>query len=915
MPLTPNGKIDKKALPAPGLRTGKTYVAPRHETEEKLLEIWVDVLGVREAIGIDDNFFELGGHSLNVTIMVAKIHKEFQVNIKLNEIFELTTIRGIAGMVIEAAGNKYAAIEPTEKKDYYPLSSAQMRLYFIQQMDKNDTAYNIPTFFRIEGEINRRLEDIFKKLIERHESLRTSFHLLKGQPMQEIHNEVKFEIEYYIAQRKAQSAERQEGHHAQCAVRCESTIENFIRLFDLTQPPLLRVGLIKLETKKHILMTDMHHIISDGLSMSVLIKEFMALYEGKDEPLPELPIQYKDFSRWQNSLMESGRIKEQEEYWLDQFKGEIPVLDLPTDYLRPAVQRFEGTRLCFEPGKQVTGQLTKLSSESNTTMFMVLLTVFSIFLSKLSGQEDIIVGSPIAGRRHEDLENIIGMFVNMLVLRTNPSGKKSFKSLLSEVKECTSNAYENQDYQYENLVDKVVKNRDMSRNPLFDVVFMLQNIDFQTRELPGINLTPYEYEGTISKFDMTLNSAEIKGQLFFTLEYCTRLFKKETIERFVTYFKKVLNSVLENPEQPISGIEIISNEEKCQILCEFNDTHADYPRDKTIHELFENQVERTPDYIAAVGQSTLRKAQKAEPEEERHAPCTMHHAIHTITYRELSEKSLQLALRLRQRGVHPDTLVGIMKERSIEIVIGILAILKAGGAYLPIDPDYPGSRVKYILNDTSTKMLLTKGDFVNCYSDITEPIDLENPRIYTGDNNNMDSLNTPGDLAYVMYTSGSTGGPKGVMVDHRNVVRLVKNANYVGMSGETRILQTGAPVFDASTFEIWAPLLNGGRLVLEANEVILDAHKLGEALKKHQINVLWLSAPLFNQLVQQTSDMFSTLEWLLVGGDVLSSKHINLVRNRNKELNVVNGYGPTENTTFSTTYLIDKDYQGDIPIG
>ncbi|UCH92856.1 MAG: amino acid adenylation domain-containing protein [Candidatus Aminicenantes bacterium] len=587
---------------------------------------------------------------------------------------------------------EYASIESSEEKEYYALSSAQKRLYILQQMEASNTVYNIPVVVRLEGDLDKkRLEEAVGQLIARHESLRTSFEMKEGEPVQQIHDEVEFEIEYHDAGRKAQSAKRKEERHAPCALRFASTIKNFIRPFDLSIAPLLRVGLIQEGNTKHryILMADMHHIISDGTSMEIFFKELMALYEG--EELEPLQLRYRDYSEWQNKEKEKEWIKQREGYWLARFPGETPVLDLATDYARPAIQSFEGSRVLFEIREGYTRSLKNLALQEDATLYMVLLSIYNVLLSKLSGQEDIIVGTPVAGRGDADLQPVIGMFVNTLALRNYPGGEKPFQAFLEEVREQTLTAFENQEYQFEDLVEQLAVKRDVSRNPLFDAAFSMQNLDILELKIPGLKLIPCEYESRMAKFDLTLQMGETKTRLSAYFEYSTKLFKRETVERFVNYFKEIVTSIINNRKQIISEIEIISPQEKAQLLVDLNNTAAEYPREKTIHELFEVQVKKNPDRVAIIDKDAM-------------------------TYAELNRESNLLARVLRSKGVKPDSIVGIMMEPSIEMIIAILAILKAGGAYLPIDPTYPGERVRFILEDCEIKILLTETRTIENYS-------------------------------------------------------------------------------------------------------------------------------------------------------------------------------------------------------
>ncbi|MCU0286109.1 MAG: amino acid adenylation domain-containing protein [Acidobacteria bacterium] len=546
IPLTANGKIDKKALP--GLREAGVEntgcIAPQNDVEMKLLVIWQEVLE-KENIGIDDDFFEIGGHSLKAFRITSAIHKEFNVEIGLDIFFSTPTIREIAKYIETAAISLYLSIPPVEKKSYYPLSSAQKRLYLIQQMDLQTTMYNMPETYVLQHEPDvKKLTGIFMKLIARHESLRTSFHVIKGETVQRIHNHVEFAIEYKDAREQATG----------------ETVKNFTRPFDLAKCPLLRVGIIAAGAGKYLFMIDMHHIISDGLSHEILVKDFLALYAGVE--LPSLNLQYKDFTCWQNNLIQSGEMKKQEDYWLKEFAGDIPELTIPLDYPRAAAADFTGESIDFKISAAQTAQLKKLAREVEATSFMLLLTIYSVLLAKLSMQEDIVIGIGIAGRRHPDLEKIIGMFVNTLALRCQPHGNKKFKTFLKESKDKILQAFQNQDYLFENLVEKVVKKRDLNRNPLFDTVFMFQNITAATEDTriaasaPNAQLeksnpghTPHLDMFDTAKFDMFWGASEVNEQFFISVSYRKSLFKKETIERYINYFQDLFCRVLTHDDE------------------------------------------------------------------------------------------------------------------------------------------------------------------------------------------------------------------------------------------------------------------------------------------------------------------------------------------------------------------------------
>jgi amino acid adenylation domain-containing protein len=554
IPLTPNGKVDRKALPEPGIKSTAVYVPPGNGSEGTLVEIWSEILGVEKSlIGIDANFFELGGHSLKATILTANIHKELDVEVPLAVIFKTPTIRGLAGYIEKAGRNKYLSIEPVEEREYYPLSSAQKRMHFLQQLDLTGTVYNISFVLPPgKGMENDKLEAALKKLIARHESLRTFFQLKDGEPVQRIHEEVEFEVEYFDLAAKAVA------RHPKTKDR-EDIINNFVRSFDLSRPPLLRVGLINTGEGSTMMMVDMHHIISDATSQQILVKDFFALYKG--EQLPALKLHYKDYSQWYNSEKTRDLLKRQEKFWLKEFAGEIPVLNIPTDYERPAVQTFAGRSLDFALDEDRTRLLRKAALDAGATMYAVTLAIFNILLAKLSGDEDIVVGTAAAGRRHADLQHIIGMLVNTLAFRSYPSGDKTFAGFLKEVKEKTIKAFDNQEYPLEQLVEKLGVNRDKRRNPLFDVGFsfhdrrQMQHPKEGGKETAASTGGLFEYDNPTAKYDLVLHAVDSGEKLFFTLEYKTKLFKKETVELTRERFLVLIDSINADGDVAIKDLE------------------------------------------------------------------------------------------------------------------------------------------------------------------------------------------------------------------------------------------------------------------------------------------------------------------------------------------------------------------------
>ncbi|MGA3762199.1 condensation domain-containing protein, partial [Bacillus velezensis] len=647
-PLTTNGKIDKKSLPEAthaGLIHSSDYVAPRTKIEEKLVDIWSEILRA-EIIGIDDNFFDLGGNSLKASLMINTIHKEMNKAMPLRSFFENATIRSISKHI---DGNvkiqTYKGIGKAELRDYYKTSSVQKRLYTFQQIEPKSTTYNIPVVFELSGHIEKdRIEKTFKKLIERHEAFRTSFNTINGEIVQNIQSEYTFSI-----------VEKKEDSKT-----IQQVMRDFIRFFSLEEAPLCRVGVVELGDKKYLLI-DMHHIITDGLSMKILMKDFVRMYNGHE--IEPLKIQYKDFSEWQHKFLQSKDMKEMEDYWTNKFSGELPILSLPYDFDRPVIQSYNGQKISFSLDESTAKGLRRISKQTESSMFMVLLSAFNILLAKYSGQEDIIVGTPAAGRTHPDLEPIVGMFVNTLALRNNPCENKSFTKFLKEIKENSIKAFENQSYQFEELLEKVNVGKDLRRNPIFDVMFtMNHHEEASVGELDKLQLKPIFQPSDQSKFDLTLHVTENKRTLRGSIEYSISLFKEETIERMIKHFKQIVASICRNPNAKLSEIEMMTESEKRLILYGFNDTQADYDREKTLQELFEDQADKRPDHIAVKFRN------------------------HYLTYRELNEKSNQLVRVLRQKGVTRHSIVGLMTENSLEMMVGILGVLKSGGAYLPIDP-------------------------------------------------------------------------------------------------------------------------------------------------------------------------------------------------------------------------------------
>jgi amino acid adenylation domain-containing protein len=951
LPFNAAGKVNRKALPAPEATQNQEYTAPRNRLEKTLVTLWTEVLGLegnQRAIGIDDGFFEMGGHSLKATLLTSKVHKELAVKLPLAEVFRHQTVRQQADYIRQIqqqkntfqpephreTGERFISIEPVEEREYYPLSAAQKRLYIIYRMEENSTRYNMPYEIPLKEEIDiRQLEAIFQKLIRRHESLRTSFHMINEEPVQRIHQQVEFGIEKIgnIGDKGSLCSRRQAIDKSEKTYepppRCrdaiyrvhptaETKINQYIRPFDLSKPPLVRVALKEDGIGGRRLLVDVHHIVSDGVSQGILEREFAKLEKGEALALQRL--QYKDYAGWQNSEGQQAAMKKQEEYWLGQYGGELPVLEIPADNPRPKVQEFKGRQMRFTFGKLLTETIKELSKQTGATVYMIMMAALNILMAKLSGGEDIIIGTPIAGRRHADLQGIIGMFVNTLAIRNAPSGRKEIRDFLGEVKRRTLEAYENQEYPFEELVSRVMAKRDTSRNPIYDIVLNHLNQSEEQGRRKEENIDEKSETGTVIdegetrvNFDMVFQAVEYGGIIEMTVNYDTALYKKETLQRYIRYYKQILQSIVEDPGETIAAIEMQSVEELRRLLVDYNDTSTEYPSQKTIPQILKDQVHRTPDAVAAtivpgVGPRYIASNPSA-----------------SLTYKELDNRSGRLAYCLQEKGVVPDSIVAIRMERGIELIIAILGILKAGGAYLPIEMPYPEERIEYMLKDSAAEIVIRKSGAPDTKNETTpvEVLDFEQLDVdrlefeNESDNQLRVSEITASNLAYVLYTSGSTGQSKGVMVEHRGVVRLVKETAYMEFEAGQRLLQTGAVAFDASTFEIWGALLNGLELCIGEKEDMLSPEGLKGVIRRHRIGILWLTSALFNQLSGLDDGIFDGVKYLLVGGDVLSPVHIEAVRRRNPHMNIINGYGPTENTTFTTTHLIRREYTGGIPIG
>ncbi|MGE0472115.1 MAG: amino acid adenylation domain-containing protein [Nitrospirales bacterium] len=909
LPLTPNGKVDRKALPIPGptQRPGSiACIPPRTPVEELIADIWRDLLKV-DRISVHDNFFELGGHSLLATQVMARLRPLLPSEISLRTFFDGPTIAQLSETLKHAGSGPTDLTFPPLRPQVYEgpplLSFAQQRLWFLEQWMPGNTAYLLPYAWRLTGPLNESaLETALTALVARHASLRTACAVRDGQPVQKVGQA--FPVFLSVQDLTSFPAARQE-EQVQHFIQNEQ-----LQPFDLSIGPLWRGQLLRLSQEGHVLLLTLHHLITDGWSMQIFFQELSALYQnevsGQPTVLPPLPLEYADFAVWQRQWLRGEVLDRQLTYWRTQLANVPPSLDLPTDFSRPLELSYRGGYQEFTLSFALTQSLNAFCRQEGVTLFMSLLAAFQLLLARYTGQTDILVGTPIAGRTHTELEGLIGFFVNTLVIRTRFTGGESFHDLVGQIRETCVQAYAHQDLPFEKLVEAIQPVRDPSRHPIFQVIFQLQQADSLTEfSLANLAVTPIPFKRFTAKFDLSLGMVVRDKRLHGTVTFNNELFEAETIRRLVIHYQTLLEALVAAPMSPVAQLPILSDAERRQLLLEWNPPLSRQLPMHCVHDLFDAQALATPEAIALVF-------------EDQH-----------LTYNQLRAEANQLACYLRQQGVKPEVCVGVCLERGLNLIISFLAILKAGGAYVPLDPSIPAERLRFILEDADVTLVLTSSSlqerFTACFASMPSPsmtkpsvIDLD--KDWPGFLRETSSLPWQpvhaDNLAYVMYTSGSTGQPKGVSISHRGVVRLVHKPAYIPHQTRMVCLQLASPSFDAATFEIWACLVNGGKLVL-GPALLPSFDQLGTVLQEHQITLLWLTSGLFHQLVDWDLTMLRPVQTLLAGGDVLSLRHVQQVAKRLPTCQLINGYGPTENTTFTCCFSVPKngDFGEIVPIG
>jgi amino acid adenylation domain-containing protein len=889
LPLSANGKVNRLALPrikSERPQMSVAFVPPRNEIEDRLATIWKEVLALPK-IGVHDNFFELGGHSLLAARIVSRIRREFNIEFPLRAMFDGPTVAQLAAhLATPGAQHVYPAIKPAERNGTAPLSFTQQQFWLLDQTGHR-AAYNVCTAVKIGGALDtQRLRKALEQIVARHDVLRTNISLEQGTPVQEISLAMPIDLRISVLTELSALEREAEMNRLLAAETAE--------VFDLSQGPLFRTHLLSFSHDDHVLLCTFHHIIYDGWSAGLLLRELAAFYEGSNtalSTLPGLPIQYADFARWQRQWLQGTTLERQLDYWRRQLAN-ASALNLPTDYARPATSSFKGARQSVTLPQSLSRSLQAMSRNEDATLFMTLMAAFQTLLFRYSGQEDITVGAPVAGRTMIETENLIGSFVNTLALRGDLAGNPSFREFLSRVRETVLGAFSHQELPFEKLVEELNPERGVNRTPLFQVMFAFQNTPTTDTSVSELELTPLKLKSSAAKFDLTLEVEEQTEGLVVTIEYSTDLFAPETISRILAHFQTLVAGAVKDPLQRIADLPLLSQTEREQQLVEWNDTHADFPIDARVHRLFEAQVVKAPDAIAAEFQGEQ------------------------LTYRELNRRANQLAHYLRKLGVGPEVLVGICIERRLEMLVSLLGVLKAGGGYVPLDPKYPRERTAFMIEDAGLSLVLTQQSLsadipavkaqLLCIDQAGTTLaqeSFENPVTEVAANN----------LAYLIYTSGSTGNPKGVMIEHRALAHFtaVAAAEY-SIKPWDRVLQFASLSFDLSVEEIFPALTQGATIVMRTDAMISSARDFLQCCEQWKVSVLDLPTAYWHELVDAV-DLLNLrvpkcVRLVIIGGEKALPERVILWKQKmGDRVRLMNTYGPTETTVATTMYDVRSE--------
>ncbi|MBW4428108.1 MAG: amino acid adenylation domain-containing protein [Nostoc desertorum CM1-VF14] len=912
LPLNPNGKVDRQGLPIPNdvdTQLETTYTPPRNQEEATLAEIWRQVFG-RKRISIDENFFQLGGHSLIATQILSRIRNTFQVDISFKHLFENSTIRELIQIIIQQQqvqhNSAFTSIKPISRQGYLPVSFAQERVYFIERLSPSATAYQFQESLQIKGKLDVAiLEQSLSEIIRRHEIFRTTFPAIEGKLVQVIHPPELVKLAITDLQDIPQ--EQQEA-----AIQ-KLTDEAVYKPFDITKLPLIHWTLLKLSEQDWCLIHVEHHMVHDGWSFNLFLKELIALYQafsqGLPSPLDEPTLQFADFAHWQREWAESEAAKAQIDYWHKQLTGMPPLLELPYDRPRPTEQTYNGGLVRLELPLDICECLRTLGRQEGATLFMSMFAVFLAQIYRYTGQEDICVGSGVANRRLRETEGLIGMIVNNIVLRTNLSGNPTFQELLKQVRQVTLEGYAHEDVPFDKVVEVLKPIRHLSYNPLFQVMFSFHDAQLPDLNLPGLTIKQHEAVSNYSaKFDLDVvviprseqrvsrdstsatESCETQG-ITMVWEYNSDLFDRHTIERMVTDYQTLLTEILINPHQRLSQYSLLKAEQKQQLLVEWNQTETEYPAIPAIHQLFEEQVRKNPQEIAVIFG------------DER------------LSYQQLNTKANQLAHHLQNLGVKPDDLVGICLDRSLEMIVGLLAILKAGAAYVSLDPAYPKERLDYMVTDAKISIILSLEKWTNLITrESVQWVCLDQQKLLINQEktNNLEVEIAPQNLTYVIYTSGSTGQPKGVLIEHKSLINFTQSAiEQYQITKQDRVLQFASINFDAAAEEIYPCLSSGGTLILRTESMMKSIATFIEESRENEITIWDLPTAywhlLISEIVQENLSLPTSLRLVILGGERVLPERVKLWQEYvGNYPQLVNSYGPTEATVVSTLYYLPE---------